>query len=657
MPRRSAFNRPLFLALALAVSSRAESQLAYPYYLNGNATQDNCNCYSLTRAANGQFGSVWNVNKIDLNTSFEFNFSIYLGTKDNDGADGIVFVLQPINTQLGSQGGGLGYRNISPSVGVAVDTYQNIATGENDNDPVFDHIAIHRNGDINHSSSNNLAGPVTALAGNDNIEDGRWHLLNVKWDAASKRLSAAVDGIDRVSASIDMVRDVFSNDPMVYWGFTASTGGLNNLQRFCTALDPRFKTLSNQETCFGKPVTFRDSSNAFGKIDKWYWDMGDSTTYDVKEPPPHLYKAPGIYELKLTILGSNGCQSDTLKEKVTIGSDPFAAIDWEPKPPCENRKLLLKDASSVEYGTVNRWAWNVAGQTFDVKEPLLMNGLPAGKQKASLQVRTVEGCISPVVTTDMEILPNPVVDILPSPPDLCIGQQVSLLGIDNRPAVPPVRWIWKLPDGRTDSSGNTLLRSFTDTGTYRFTLQGRAANGCVSDTTSETLRVYSTKAYAGKDTTAATGIPFRLRGSGGYTYRWSPPTGLDDPTRPDPTATLDNDTEFVLTALSPAGCATTDTIRIRVFKGPDIYVPTMFTPNGDGLNDRLKALPIGVTLQYLRIFDAWGNLVFQTNDHMVGWDGRIKGKEPATGTYAFVATGKDGAGNPVVRKGTLQLVR
>jgi gliding motility-associated-like protein len=650
---RSVFSFHVILTLALGFGNRAESQLAYPYYLNGSATQDNCNCYTLTRPVINNSGSVWNVNKIDLRESFEFNFSVYLGTADLQGADGIVFVLQPINTQVGSTGGGLGFANVSPSVGVTIDTYQNL----NNEDPVFDHIAIQRNGDLSHTSNNNLAGPVTALSGSDNIEDGRWHLLNVKWDAAAKRLSAAVDGVDRVNATIDMVRDVFNNDPTVYWGFTASTGGLHNLQMFCTALDPRFKTLTNQETCFGKPVTFRDSSNAFGKIDKWHWDLGDGTKYDVKDPPPHLYNAPGIYEVRMTILGSNGCQSDTLKEKITIGSDPFARIAWEPNPPCETRQLTLKDASSVQYGTVNRWSWSIVGQTFDTKEPTLPNGLPAGTHRATLQVRTVEGCISPPATADIAVLPNPVVDILPSTPNLCVGEQVRLDGIDKRPSVPAVRWIWKLPDGRIDSSSNPILRSFADTGTQRFTLLARAANGCLSDTTGETLRIYSTKAYAGKDTTAATGVPFRLNGSGGYTYRWSPSTGLDDPTRPDPTATLDNDTEFVLTALSPAGCATTDTIRIRVFKGPEIYVPTMFTPNGDGLNDLLKALPIGVTLQYLRIFDAWGNLVFQTNDHRVGWDGRVKGKEPATGTFAYAAAGKDSAGNLIVRKGTLQLLR
>jgi gliding motility-associated-like protein len=657
VPLTRVFRIPLLLALALCCANRAESQLVYPYYLNGSATQDNCNCYTLTRAENSQFGSVWNVNKIDLQESFEFNFSIYLGTKDNDGADGMAFVLQPINTQLGSVGGGMGYRNISPSVGVAVDTYQNIAIGENLNDPAFDHIAIHRNGDIDHSSTNNLAGPVTALAGSNNIEDGKWHLLNVKWDATTKRLSAAMDGIDRVSTVIDMVKDVFNNDPMVYWGFTASTGGSNNMQKFCTALDPGFKSLTNQETCFGKPVTFRDSSNTFGRIVKWHWDLGDGTKYDIPNPPPHLYKAPGVYEIKMTILGSNGCQSDTLKQNLTIGSDPFARIAWDPIPSCETRPLRLIDASSVQYGTVNRWSWTVSGQTFDVKAPTLPNGLPIGTHRATLQVRTVEGCISPVATADIQVLPKPAVDIVPSSANLCRDEQVRLDGVDRRPSVPPLRWIWTLPDGRIDSSSNSILRSFSDTGTRGFTLYARAANGCLSDTASETIRVFSTKAYAGKDTTAAMGIPFRLKGSGGYSYRWSPSAGLDDPTKAEPLATLSDDAEYVLTALSPAGCATTDTVRIRVFKGPEIYVPTIFTPNGDGLNDELKALPIGVNLINLRIFDAWGNLVFQTTNHQIGWDGRIRGKEPATGTFAFIASGKDSAGNLIVRKGTLQLLR
>ncbi|HEX2627901.1 MAG TPA: hypothetical protein VHM26_02790, partial [Chitinophagaceae bacterium] len=71
------------------------------YILNGSATQNSCNCYTLTPAVNTQSGSVWNANKINLNNPFDFIFNVYLGCQDGNGADGIVFILQPISTSVG----------------------------------------------------------------------------------------------------------------------------------------------------------------------------------------------------------------------------------------------------------------------------------------------------------------------------------------------------------------------------------------------------------------------------------------------------------------------------------------------------------------------------------------------------------------------------
>ena len=68
----------------------------------------------------------------------------------------------------------------------------------------------------------------------------------------TKVLKTYMDGIERLSVTIDLVGTVFNNDPQVFWGFTASTGGARNLQRFCTALNPAIKSLTNQETCFGR---------------------------------------------------------------------------------------------------------------------------------------------------------------------------------------------------------------------------------------------------------------------------------------------------------------------------------------------------------------------------------------------------------------------
>ncbi|HEY6082616.1 MAG TPA: L-type lectin-domain containing protein, partial [Chitinophagaceae bacterium] len=121
------------------------AQVNDPYVLNGEASQNDCNCYTLTRNENFVSGSVWNKNKISLNQPFNYYFNIYLGC-DAHGADGIVFILQPVSTSLGAVGGGLGFQGIRPSVGVTIDTYQNLS----DNDPAYDHIAIQTNGVIRH---------------------------------------------------------------------------------------------------------------------------------------------------------------------------------------------------------------------------------------------------------------------------------------------------------------------------------------------------------------------------------------------------------------------------------------------------------------------------------------------------------------------------
>ena len=179
-----------FFFLSIAFPSSAQ------YILNGAATQNSCNCYTITPQQFTQSGSVWNSNKINLNNSFDYNFNVFLGCQDANGADGIVFILQPISTSLGTTGGGMGFEGISPSIGVALDTWQNI---EN-NDPVYDHVSIQANGVISHGGD--LAGPVQATPATTNIEDCAWHDFRIKWNAATLTLEVYFDGTLRLLTSI-----------------------------------------------------------------------------------------------------------------------------------------------------------------------------------------------------------------------------------------------------------------------------------------------------------------------------------------------------------------------------------------------------------------------------------------------------------------------
>jgi hypothetical protein len=194
------------------------------YVVNGTATANGNDCFTLTQPYQGQVGSVWYENLMTLAYDFDMTFQVYLGTSD-DGADGLAFVMQPVSTGLGASGGGIGYQGISPSIAVEYDTWQN-------DDPTYDHIAIHRNGDVN-TSTGAVAGPIQASASSANIEDGQWHSTRITWDASTKTLTVYFDGVLRLTYVNDITANTFGGNPAVYWGITGATGAAYNLQQFC----------------------------------------------------------------------------------------------------------------------------------------------------------------------------------------------------------------------------------------------------------------------------------------------------------------------------------------------------------------------------------------------------------------------------------------
>ena len=199
------------------------------FQINGAASQLSDSCYRLTPEQNGQAGSIWNLDQISLAQSFDVVMDIFLGCKDDNGADGIVFGFQPVSTSVGNSGGGIGFEGVNPSLGIEFDSYQNGGFG----DPSFDHIAIISDGNLNHNASTNLAGPIQASTDSPNIEDCESHELRVTWNATSFTLQVYLDCKLRLTYQGDIVNEIFGGDPMVFWGFTSGTGALNNRHEVC----------------------------------------------------------------------------------------------------------------------------------------------------------------------------------------------------------------------------------------------------------------------------------------------------------------------------------------------------------------------------------------------------------------------------------------
>lgn len=190
----------------------------------GSAQNLGSEYFRLTPNATNQVGTLWFQNKISLASDFTIQALVYLGNNDN-GADGLAFVLQPVCSGVGTAGGGIGYQGITPSLAVELDTWNNSDV----NDPTNDHIGLMKNGNISHGpgGASVLQGYNTVI----NLENGADHLLTVDWNAATKNLKVMLDGNPHINYTDDIVANIFGGNRNVFWGFTAATGSASNEHR------------------------------------------------------------------------------------------------------------------------------------------------------------------------------------------------------------------------------------------------------------------------------------------------------------------------------------------------------------------------------------------------------------------------------------------
>jgi len=216
------------------------------------------------------------------------------------------------------------------------------------------------------------------------------------------------------------------------------------------------------------------------------------------------------------------------------------------------------------------------------------------------------------------------------------------------------------------SDGSVLNPIATPTKTTSYILAATdSTTGCPKpgfDTVLVTVRP-KVNAYAGNDTVMIVALPLHLKATGGVTYQWYPASGLDNPNIAAPIATLDGNPQnvnYLVTVWDELGCMDTASIDIVVFKtGPEIFVPTGFTPNGNGRNDVFRPIYVGMkTIDYFRVYNRWGKLIYSHNKNDGrGWDGTIDGKNQNTGTFIWMVKATDVLDKVHVKKGTVVLIR
>jgi gliding motility-associated-like protein len=370
--------------------------------------------------------------------------------------------------------------------------------------------------------------------------------------------------------------------------------------------------------------------------------LGSQQTLSITPTPP----SGSVYAVEIVPFDGYGCL-DTLYAKVidTLTITPYAGIDTFS---CNMNPVPLGERPKP--GLVYSWS-PVAGLTNNnISNPFAS---PAITTSYVLTVRNSGGGCA---TTDTVVVRAAVSDSsvrVLGKEAYCITSNDSAVLV-----VQPTDSIQWFRDNVAIPGATKTKYKATRSGSYRALLFNDL--GCSISTFEKQITIETPKkGIKYPEEFAIFNYPQQLQARNiGVSAEWSPPTYLDDPLKFSPMFKGSADKQYTIAIKSISGCITVDTLYVKIFKNVKIYVPTAFTPNNDGLNDYLKPQSVGIKqINYFRIYNRWGQFLFDLKSNPLGWDGKIGGKPQSTQTFVWMAEGIGIDNRTYHEKGSVVLIR
>ena len=248
--------------------------------------------------------------------------------------------------------------------------------------------------------------------------------------------------------------------------------------------------------------------------------------------------------------------------------------------------------------------------------------------------QTVNGCTSAI--DSVQVLVNPKPNITVAPADTAICPRDSIVyrtTVDDLLATVK----WRPSTYLSDSTGSSVVAH--PEGTIEYAAIATNLSGC-TDTAIADVTVYPAALISIPVVDSVTLYPGESYHIQPITncnvFAWFPPEGLSNPFISDPTATPDGNTMFIAIGSTEHGCIARDSVYVHVNADNTYGIPNAFSP--DGRNNTFKILVEGLAkLNYFRVFNRWGELMFETKDVNEGWDGYYKGAPQPFGVYVYEA--------------------
>jgi len=382
------------------------------------------------------------------------------------------------------------------------------------------------------------------------------------------------------------------------------------------------------------------------------WDFGDGNTaeyYAISSQvnnlvnPTNTYADSGNYVVRLIVSSNFTCYRDTAYMNLFI--DPIRQVSFSSDTVCEgnttNFTIKLQNVDSVQ-----NYSWTGSFTDNTVNPTVIM---PTGLYTEILTITDTAGCTA----SDTN---NFMVRSLPQAIDtnytICRGITLNLhAGIGDS-------FLWTPNTYIADSALTNPTVNADSNITYQVIVSSQY---CGSDTGMQTIMVNQLPQIKTiEDTSITLGESIRLNTSGGLTYVWSPSTYLDNSNIANPTSFSLTSIVYEVTGTDANGCSAKDTVFVTVEVKEDFYLPNAFSPNGENTNDEFKVQGlVGEKTFLLKIYDRWGNKVFESKDKNIAWDGThfTSGEKAGGGVYVYMLNGEFLNGIPFERKGNVSLIR
>ncbi|MDX2000815.1 MAG: PKD domain-containing protein [Chitinophagales bacterium] len=407
--------------------------------------------------------------------------------------------------------------------------------------------------------------------------------------------------------------------------------------------------------CLPLTVQFPNNSQG-GGFETFVWSFGDGSPISTANSPVHTFQQVGNFTVVLTATDTGTCNITNTDTVTVVVRDDTIQAGFTLNTllnVCGTLSISLTDTST---GTSNI-AWDFGdGQTSSASNPTHSYFQPDTFQIT--QIVTSNACVrKDTATATVVLLPKVLANIAVD--NGCVPY--DLLPQNNSSNA--TSYLWQLSTGISSTDATPLFDSL-GVGSYSLGFTAYNPNTC-NDSASQqvSFQVFpSPTAIFDLDTNSYQifdDVQFANGSSSPANYAWDFGDGSGS-TENQPTHRYREEGSFspCLTVTDTSSCEARYCKDLEITFRPVIDLPNAFSPNGDGLNDIFYVEGYGVSTMEFRIYNRWGELVFESDRLEHGWDGTYKGQAQEAEVYAFTlkATFKDGTSSDL-RKGNITLLR